>query len=733
VVDVSDPTNPALSHTAPTSNAAIAVAVSGDHAFVADNSAGLHVVQVSAIVASPPAVGVYNTPDYANDVEISGDHAFVADWSTGLVILDITDPTAPTLAGTYDTAGPALGITVAGDHAFVADGSSGLQVIDVSDPTSPTLVGTYDTPGMGLEVVAAGDHVFVADFQDGLQVLDISDPAFPALAGSYNTPGFSYGVAVAGDHAFLADGASGLQVIDVSNPSSPTLAGSYDTPGTARAVVVSGDHAYVADYDAGIQILDVSDPTNPVLAGSLDTAGLAFGIAVCGNQVFVGDYSSGLQVVDVSDPTNPVLVGGGSTLTEAERVAISGRHAFVTDGTSGLRALHVRQDEVSLTEAVGQSVPVDGGTDVLPRARITATQTAGISWEVSPDAGASWVPSDGASTWTLLPTPGSDLLWRSTHAWAAGLNPTVSDLTVEWLTEGGPIAAVADVPGDQGGEVRVEVVRSGYDFADEPSYPVAGYQVYQRVDSTSALQLMSESPAPDPAELEGTPQAALESSRVRKLGQRTFVLGGTQGAAGTFPPGLWEAVGWIAATQSDSYLARVTTTGDSSAAGTSWAVYFVTTHTTTPSVWFGSAPDSGYSVDNLAPSPPTNLVFGGPSTLVWDPAPEGDFAGHTVYGSPGALLDSSAVLLATTTVPTLDVSASPHAYYHVTTSDHAGNESAPAALANSAVAALSPVGLPAELRLHSPRPNPMRSRASLRFDLPRAQTVRLAVYDVAGR
>ena len=86
--------------------------------------------------------GSVDTPDAARDVAVAGDHAFVADRSSGLQVIDITDPTNPTLAGSYDTPGSAHAVAVAGDHAFVADGASGLQVIDITDPINPILTGS---------------------------------------------------------------------------------------------------------------------------------------------------------------------------------------------------------------------------------------------------------------------------------------------------------------------------------------------------------------------------------------------------------------------------------------------------------------------------------------------------------------------------------------------------------------------------------------------------------------
>ena len=63
--------------------------------------------------------------------------AFVAD-NVGLRVVDVSEPTHPTLVGFYDTPGEAYGITVFGNSAYVADAGGGLQAVDVSDlhPTS---------------------------------------------------------------------------------------------------------------------------------------------------------------------------------------------------------------------------------------------------------------------------------------------------------------------------------------------------------------------------------------------------------------------------------------------------------------------------------------------------------------------------------------------------------------------------------------------------------------------
>jgi hypothetical protein len=282
------------------------VAVAGTHAYVADWGSGLQVVDISN-PTSPAIVGSVGTPGGARGVAVADNHAYVADGGSGLQVVDISNPASPAIVGSVDTPGGGHGVAVAGTHAYVADRSgSGLQVVDISNPASPAIVGSVDTPGDAWGVGVAGNYAYVADYDGGLQVVDISNPASPAIVGSVGTPDYAFGVAVADNHAYVADRLSGLQVADISNPASPAIVGSVDTPGVALGVTVAGTHAYVADYESGLQIVNISNPALPVIVGSVDTPGEAYGVAVAGIHVYVADSGAGLQVIlaQCAEPTS---------------------------------------------------------------------------------------------------------------------------------------------------------------------------------------------------------------------------------------------------------------------------------------------------------------------------------------------------------------------------------------------------------------------------------------------
>ena len=79
--------------------------------------------------------------------------------------------------------------------------------------------------------------------------------------------------------------------------------------------------------------------------------------------------------------------------------------------------------------------------------------------------------------------------------------------------------------------------------------------------------------------------------------------------------GIWRAVndttsdgmGQVPAVQSAAYHFVASTINDSISTGTNWETYYITAHTASPWVYYTSARDSGYSVDNIAPFAPGAL------------------------------------------------------------------------------------------------------------------------------
>ena len=104
-----------------------------------------------------------DTPGEARGLKVSGDYAYVASDTAGLRVIDVSSPNSPQLLpGWGDTEDSARSVTVSGTWAFVADGYEGLQVFDLGDPENPTHVGTVDTPYFAYSVALSGGYAFVA-------------------------------------------------------------------------------------------------------------------------------------------------------------------------------------------------------------------------------------------------------------------------------------------------------------------------------------------------------------------------------------------------------------------------------------------------------------------------------------------------------------------------------------------------------------------------------------------
>ena len=736
VIDITNPASPTLEGSYNTPGYAMGVVISGDYAYVADYDSGLQVIHITN-PASPMLAGSYATPGYAPGVAISGDYAYVADYNSGVQVINITNPASPTLAGSCDTPGFASGVAISGDYAYVADYNSGVQVINITMPASPTLAGSYATPGYASGVAISGDYAYVADYNSGLQVINITMPASPTLAGSCDTPDYANGVAISGDYAYVADGESGLQVIDITNPASPTLAGSYDTPGYASGVAISGDYAYVADgFFWGLQVINITNPASPTFAGSYCTAEhSACGVAISGDYAYVVD-DYGLQVLDITTPANPTLADSCDTPGAARGIAISGDYAYVADGANGLQVIEVFQRRYYTGANIGWSLAIDDSDDTIVRARLSSTQTGSVTWELSAVGAQAWEGFVPGAAWSTFRYPGTDLLWRSTHNYAGnyaggGVNPTCSHLEIEWLYRFAMIDSVADIPGDQGGRVRLYLTRSGLDFADA-SQPIATYNVWRRVDDPSLLQSLHTADEVSGSSSE-IPVESCGSMPIRVWADRYFLVNDGGSLSSAFPPGTWEVVGSFAASQLDRYIYATTTLGDSTGAGAEYTVYCVSAHTTTPSIWYLSPPDSGYSIDNLAPAPPGDLRMTSPVALAWDESEDRDFKYFTVYGSDVPGLDSTAALIGYTIGTSMDVTGDVYTYYHVTASDVSGNEGGASTAANAYAGVNTDESIPAAFSLGQNRPNPFSLKTSVAFDLPVGCAVSLKVFDAQGR
>ena len=263
VIDVTDPANPIETGTIDTDDA-VGVAVDGTTAYVADGAGGLQWIDLSteSVIGDTEFSGSANASTLSPD----GNTAYVAGGAAGLRIIDVTDPTEPSIINTvppysndFSTSGlppsvESVTLSPDGNTAFVADRDSGLVIIDVTDPTAPSIINAVPpaiSRSWDVTLSADGNTAYVAGESAGLQIIDVSDPATATETATVVTDNAT-GVAVHESTAYVADEAGGLKIIDVSDPLTALVTGSVTYNSDARRVTLSADGqaAFVADRES---------------------------------------------------------------------------------------------------------------------------------------------------------------------------------------------------------------------------------------------------------------------------------------------------------------------------------------------------------------------------------------------------------------------------------------------------------------------------------------------------
>ena len=205
---------------------------------------------------------------------------------------------------------------------------------------------------------------------------------------------------------------------------------------------------------------------------------------------------------------------------------------------------------------------------------------------------------------------------------------------------------------------------------------------------------------------------------------------------------VWVGVGQHPADGSMRYAVAVPTVYDSTADGMGVTTFKVVALTQGGAA-HESMPAEGYSVDNLVPMAPSNVVAkvvgASDVMLTWDEPVDADFNYFAIYRSTSAGFESSEDLLVATTtgVEMIDTALELDGtyYYKVYAFDFSGNQSE----ASDEVSAQIATGVesdghavPTEFSLNQNYPNPFNPSTSIRFGVPDAGRVKISVYDIRG-
>lgn len=347
IFDLSTST-PFLISTLATVNAPIGKPVlAGNFLYVSENNNAttVQIIDVSNVVA-PRIVATINTGQSGRSITISGRYLYIAATSK-VFTYDISNPLNPqqlgqvTLANTSGLFGSAL----QGPYLYLAEGTStaataGFQIVDISNPTTPTLLSSYPISNAGRSIAVQGRYAYVGEnvAATGIQVIDVSNPISPTLVSTFATNAalggsFASEMVLAGNYLYVhgASGANNVQIIGTSNPAAlvSVAATSSNVSASGRGMALVGKYLYDAYGNAaqGFSVYDVSGAVLPsATIGSLSTDILnVVGSATFGGNIFSnGSINAGLEGISsrgalgvfiasttATTPTAATFQGGG--------------------------------------------------------------------------------------------------------------------------------------------------------------------------------------------------------------------------------------------------------------------------------------------------------------------------------------------------------------------------------------------------------------------------------------
>lgn len=259
-------------------------------------------------------------------IAVSGSYAYVIrneGSADNFLVIDVSNISSPSVTATIDLSGTPSNIAVSGNYAYVSssDNSEELQVVNISNPTSPSLVGLFNAvgnaDGEGIAIVGAYAYLVRASSpNEEFVIVNISNPVAPSLVGSLDLGAAGNEVAILGSTAFIAssDNSRELIAVNIATPSLPLIIGSLDISGNANAntIVAFGSTALLG-VGSMVYSVNVSVPSIPLMLGFYDTGGVVNDIALDsgGSVVFVADSNNAaeFQVIDFSSLASPALLG----------------------------------------------------------------------------------------------------------------------------------------------------------------------------------------------------------------------------------------------------------------------------------------------------------------------------------------------------------------------------------------------------------------------------------------
>lgn len=330
ILDVSNPSNPALASTIDPGISLITSIVTADSLLYMGQANGQFSLWDISVPTSPQMLGSYTTHMQTTDINIRGNHAYLAAPS-GMFILDVSNPNMPVPVGYLNSQelGAVVCLSVQDDSAYLC-GSHGILCVDVSDPSNPQLLASLNQSGYDYAVI--GQNRFYVAGDKEVTVFQVAGPEPFVQTGSFTIPQPSWELSTSGSNVFLLTRWDSIKAIDASNPVFPTVVGEYPLY-TLGPSVIQGNRLYAAQIPNQICIYDITDPADLVVLATLTYGPIDIReLAVSGDLLFIGSaYGNGVRIQNVSDPANVVGIANISTIGDVGGLAVGPNTLYIND------------------------------------------------------------------------------------------------------------------------------------------------------------------------------------------------------------------------------------------------------------------------------------------------------------------------------------------------------------------------------------------------------------------
>ncbi len=283
--------------------------VKGDYAVIGDGAPGVSICDISTIGA-PVYDSTLAIHGSAHEISIQGNIACVLPLDSGLHVLDVTDPSVPSITSRLQVAnGPNAIITLSENKLLIAERAGthyALEVIDITNPLSAFVTTEYDVAEPPEFYYLDGNMLIVSQEESAL-LFDVSDDTSLVLLGTIPFGATVATVGLHNDFAYVAKLPTGVKIYDVGTPSIPLYASSISTDFVVMDFTFYGEYMYVAT-GVGISIYNISNPYAvveeiPYHVGEFTKESMIL------DDVLYLVASNLLETVDLTDPVVPVQLG----------------------------------------------------------------------------------------------------------------------------------------------------------------------------------------------------------------------------------------------------------------------------------------------------------------------------------------------------------------------------------------------------------------------------------------